>query len=135
LGPRFFGLPYHYGQIDYGAARRQVVDDRGGGVYDLELASPNESFGPLECTPGSMHEWLMERYTAFTHMKGKARFFRVWHPPWQQVPQRVEIREQSLLETRWPFFRRSQIRGANYSRGLRDVWMGWPHAVSAIGNA
>jgi uncharacterized protein YqjF (DUF2071 family) len=135
LGPLLFGLPYHYARIAYGNNRRQVIDSRGCGVYDLELASPNEFSGPLGCTPGSMTEWLMERYTAFTHMNGKARFFRVWHPPWQQVPQRVEISEQSLLETRWPFFRRSQILGANYSRGLRDVWMGWPHAASVIGNA
>jgi hypothetical protein len=69
----------------------------------------------------------MERYTAFTHTGSRARFFRVWHQPWRQVPVEITIAEQSLLECNWPLFRNTRPVGANFSPGLNGVWMGRPH--------
>ena len=71
----------------------------------------------------------MERYTAFTKARNKARFFRVWHLPWQQQAVEIDVTERSLLETNWEFFRQAQLAGANYSPGLKEVWMGWPHSI------
>jgi len=65
----------------------------------------------------------MERYTAFTKARNKARFFRVWHLPWQQQAVEIDVTERSLLETNWEFFRQAQLAGANYSPGLKEVWM------------
>ena len=58
------------------------------------------------------------------------RFFRVWHTPWPQVPVEVELKDQSLLETNWPFFRDARLAGGNFPPGLKDVWMGRPQRVS-----
>jgi uncharacterized protein YqjF (DUF2071 family) len=69
----------------------------------------------------------MERYTAFTSFKGGRRYFRVWHLPWEQSAVDVDISDQSLLENQWPFMGGAAIIGANYSPGVRNVWMGRPH--------
>jgi len=111
----------------------------------------NESFQPqgmqsfVSCEAGSIEEWLMERYTAFTcpsprpspirwEREGRRRFFRVWHQPWPQVPVEVEIKDQSLLEENWNFFKEARLIGGNFSPGLRGVWMGRPHKIQGAGN-
>jgi len=50
----------------------------------------------MQCEEGSLEEWLMERYTAFTKLHGRALFFRVWHTPWMQTAARIRITDQSL---------------------------------------
>lgn len=132
LGPRTFALPYRHGHIRYqhdwasGAISGRVEDVRSGSTlaYRAEpvLGAP---FAP--CERGSRDEWLMERYTAFNSAGGKQRFFRVWHPPWPQLPARVSIENLSLLEENWPWFKTAGLVGANSSPGLPSVWMGRPH--------
>jgi uncharacterized protein YqjF (DUF2071 family) len=136
LGPMAFGLPYRYGTITYNHDHvnnrftGRVLDPSGSGFeYRAGLET---SAGPCECEPGSLAEVLMERYTAFTCARGTPRFFRVWHEPWKQQPSRVEILDQRLLEANWPFFKGAKPASANYSPGLQDVWMGWPHHVPRI---
>ena len=157
LGPRLFGLPYRLGKIDYqhhsqkvgkGAFHRvpfpkisdemkslptlslrgSVEDSAGNGIltYRGTLAP---AVKPCACEPGSFDEWLMERYTAFTHSAGKIGFFRVWHPPWPQTTLELEVMERSLLDLNWPSFSDAAFVGANYSAGERNVWMGWPHPL------
>jgi uncharacterized protein YqjF (DUF2071 family) len=158
LGPAAFGLPYRFGRIDYNhnwepfksssfsdhsasvpfdfqrpandgcPITGRVYEPKSGHalVYDATLkAQPHFQ----ECEQGSRFEWLMERYTAFTNVANKRRFFRVWHRPWRQVPVDVCVRDKSLLETNWSFFRFARTVGANFSPGVTDVWMGWPHRV------
>jgi uncharacterized protein YqjF (DUF2071 family) len=141
LGPPIFGLPYRAGRLQYdhpgaraseGPGQRrltgQVSDSRGNGIFAYSgVLDKSGEFS--ECAPGSLAEWLMERYTAFTDRGGRRRFFRVWHAPWLQIPARVEVHERSLLERNWSFFRNAAVVGANFSPGLEDVWMGWPHRV------
>ncbi len=84
-----------------------------------------------ECLPGSLTEWLMERYSAFTKFGKKRRFFRVWHQPWLQVAADVCVTDKSLLDANWPFFGEARLAGANFSPGVTDVWMGRPHGLVA----
>lgn len=135
LGPRLFGLPYRFGQIEYenewqhGALSGRVVDGRTGArlVYRVDAMIGVPGFAP--CAPGSLDEWLMERYTSFNCAGGRRRFFRVWHEPWPQVLLHVELTNRGLLTRNWLFFRDAKLVGANYSPGVRDVWMGWPHGI------
>ncbi len=134
LGPRLFGLPYRRGTLSYhhawerGSLSGNVSDVSGGGslTYQAALTVPS-TFEP--CQPGSLAEWLMERYTAFTCVRANCGFFRVWHPPWNQTPLTVKVTESVLLAQAWPFFREAQYIGANFSPGLPDVWMGRPHQI------
>jgi uncharacterized protein YqjF (DUF2071 family) len=155
LGPRGFGLPYRFGKIeynhnwqsastsssDYSATPsfkfRKVVDGpctltgrvtdpktRNAFAYNFAL-NPEVNF--RQCEHGSVCEWLMERYTAFTSFGDRRRFFRVWHQPWSQAPVEVCLTEKSLLDDNWSFLQDARLAGANFSPGVFDVWMGWPH--------
>lgn len=134
LGPRTFGLPYHYGRINYEHDRQRskllghVLDVKTGTAFMYRAeAVISTSPGFVPCAPGSLDEWLMERYTAFNCALERRKFFRIWHPPWLQCPVEATICENSLLTRNWPWFAKAKLAGANFSAGLRDVWMGGPH--------
>lgn len=145
LGPRTFSLPYRLGRIHYehdwtsGEISGRVADAKSGSQFRYRaepvLGTPTQRkhTGPetgapfVTCESGSLDEWLMERYAGFNAARGNKRFFRVWHPPWSQTPARVLVEDLSLLEENWPWFKAAHLVGANYSPGLRSVWMGRPH--------
>jgi uncharacterized protein YqjF (DUF2071 family) len=83
-----------------------------------------------ECDPGSLDEWLMERYSAFNSAWGRKRYFRVWHEPWRQCKAQVEISDTSLLDSNWDWFRDAEFVGANYSTCVRNVCLGRPHRLN-----
>jgi uncharacterized protein YqjF (DUF2071 family) len=133
LGPPIFGLPYHYGRLDYRLQPDQarlhgrVTDEKTG--TQLEYEGLNSASPRLPCEAGTLTEWLMERYTAFNAATGRKKFFRVWHPPWPQCEAEIELRDISLLTRHWPWFTDAKLIGANYSPGFDEVWMGRPHRV------
>jgi uncharacterized protein YqjF (DUF2071 family) len=134
LGPGTFSLPYRHGKIRYqndwrkGELRGQVADASTRAAFGYS-ATLDGSAQFLSCRGGSLDEWLMERYSAFNSVSGRERFFRVWHEPWPQCKARVKIADVSLLESNWAWFREAKIAGANYSPGVSNVWLGWPHRV------
>ncbi|HEX4264539.1 MAG TPA: DUF2071 domain-containing protein [Verrucomicrobiae bacterium] len=133
LGPLTFGLPYRFGEMNYkhrhedgfltGAVREST--DGSSFAYEATLAKHDS----VPCPAGSLDEFLLERYTAFTAHKSKRRFFRIWHQPWRQQAIRVSVSDNRLLREVWPWFSAATLAGANYSPGARDVWMGRPHQI------
>jgi len=134
LGPGTFGLPYRLGRLRYdhqhesGIVQGAVEDVRSGSVLNY-TAHIDEDACFTPCPAGSFDEWLMERYAAFNAAQGRRRFFRVWHEPWPQVRAEAHVADLSLLTEAWPFFHDARLVGANYSRGVRGVWMGRPCRV------
>ncbi|MEY2564115.1 MAG: uncharacterized protein QOH88_2308 [Verrucomicrobiota bacterium] len=130
LGPRSFGLPYRFGRISYEHSRDgsdlrgKVNADDGKLAYEGNACGG--SFGP--CEAGSLNEFLLERYTAFTRRGDRARFFRVWHPPWSQASAEVAVTVDSLIASTGPWWKTAQPIGANHSPGV-EVWMGRPHRI------
>ena len=128
LGAITFGLPYRYAELTYlhhfkcGEVSGTVHSNQGRLIYRAAIA--NSEFKP--CRKGSLDAFLLERYTAFTRFPlGIRAFFRVWHPPWAQVPVTdLEIEDRSILSGL--FTSGSSFVGANFSPGCRDVWMGRP---------
>ncbi len=139
LGPLCFGLPYRFARLRYdhaheagginGHARRWR--DPTAFIYRAKI--PAGEFAPAPA--GSLTEWLMERYTAFLVRRGKPLLFRVWHPPWPNLPVRVAIHDDSLLKKDLPWFSHARLVGSNYSPGVRDVWMGRPLGIPHFGSA
>lgn len=127
LGPPTFGLPYRPGTNNYrheherGELLGEVTGREGRCAYHAEIDEGTE-FVP--CMPGTLAEFLMERYTAFTNRK----MFRVWHAPWPQTPVEVKIEDASLFDE-WTWFKHAKIVGANYSPGVEDVGLGGPHRL------
>jgi uncharacterized protein YqjF (DUF2071 family) len=130
LGPALFGLPYRYGQIsyDHADATRDIsghVEAKPGRLAYQGILRTAEL---AVCEPGSLTEFLMERYTAFTHRFEAPRMFRVWHEPWAHAPLDVDVVEENLLRQTGEWWNRAQYAGATYSPGV-DVWMGRPLRV------
>jgi uncharacterized protein len=133
LGPATFGLPYRFGDLNYQHHHEESI--LSGTVREntraLNLCYQGNLTGSnfTLCAAGSLDEFLLERYTAFTSHKTSRRFFRIWHEPWKQSPIEISVRDTGLLETVWPWFAEAKFAGANYSSGARDVWMGRAHHV------
>ena len=131
LGPITFGLPYRFGKIHYandgdrGEVQGQVRGREGWFEYRGSLPDDRTT-----CEPGSLSEFLLERYTAFTSAGRRKQFFRVWHEPWEQSSIAVEIRTNDLLASTGGWWPTAELHSANYSPGV-SVWMGWPHHVEA----
>ena len=139
FGPALFGLPFRFGRLDYahgnpGEGLRGEVASREGtlryrSAADARCDDGSEGAGAQQAVAGSLDEFLLERYTAFTARCGQRGFFRVWHPPWQARRVELQVEERSLLEGAWPWFKSAELVAAHHSRGFVEVWMGWPHGL------
>lgn len=137
LGRPTYGLPYRFARLDYrhdwraGEISGRVTDPKSGAVYSYRALVDDNPAAYKPAPAGSLTEWLMERYTAFTSAGKRRRLFRVWHEPWPEAPAAIKVREDSLLSEHWPWFAHARLVGANFSPGLRAVWMGRPHRVAS----
>lgn len=133
LGPITFGLPYHFGILKYqhehetGILRGTVCEKANAHSFAYEARLAERRFAP--CAAGSLDEFLIERYTAFTSHGPKRRFFRIWHTPWMQQDIDVSIADSRLVAAKWPLFTQARLAGGNYSPGANGVWMGRPHRI------
>jgi uncharacterized protein YqjF (DUF2071 family) len=131
LGPLLYGLPYRHAKINYqhqheiGRLAGTVENSRQ--CFAYKAGCKRDEF--VRCETGSLDEFLVERYTAYTAHNTARRFFRIWHPPWPQVRADIEIQENALLCKAWPWFVEAQLLGANYSPGFSEVWMGRAHRI------
>jgi uncharacterized protein YqjF (DUF2071 family) len=131
LGPRTFGLPYKFGRLSYDHARaseniRGSVEAREGRLsYRGKIGADSYSLSDA----GSLTEFMLERYTAFTCHGKRRRLFRVWHEPWEQAPAEIEVTADTLMASTGLWWKTAESIGANYSPGA-EVWMGRPHRIS-----
>jgi hypothetical protein len=127
LGPGTFGLPYRFGQIDYRhhhSLQGSISAAVGRLCYGGKLMEPRFAL----CPRGSLSEFMLERYTAFTQRGKRRRLFRIWHEPWRQAPAELEVAEDSLIASTGAWWKTAQFIDANFSPGV-EVWMGRPHRI------
>jgi len=134
LGPPTFGLPYRSGRLNYRDHResgRLAGEIRAaGGDWGLRYAAalePGAGFRP--CQPGTLNAFLLERYIAFTCLGQKSRLFHIRHEPWPQKSIEVSVWDDGLLATTGGWIHHARFVGANFSPGVRDVWMEWPQRI------
>lgn len=124
-----YGLPYLPGRLDYrhdfetGDLSGEVRSRLGNGALRYEGRTTEQ---PANAEAGTLTEFLMERYTAFTHWRGRSNRFRVWHPPWPQSSVEIEVRDRSLFRETGAWADEASYVGAHASPGLPMVWMGAP---------
>jgi len=128
-GPLTYGLPYQFARLRYdhrpgeGRLEGAVEDDF---AYTAEI--PGGAAFQV-CAPGSLDEFLIERYTAYTSRARCSRYFDIWHEPWRQIPLEARITNDHLLRQTFPCFNQACLVGANYSPGVHNVWMGAPRRI------
>lgn len=132
LGPPLYGLPYRLGKLSYrydrltGACRHEIV--AGGARLAFDLFVTDDS-SPSVAQPGTLDEFLLERYVAFTRRGGKDCCFRVDHAPWSQRRVGVYMSETTLLEgLGLPLNGICPVVG-HYSKGVKNVGLGPPVRV------
>jgi hypothetical protein len=132
LSRPLYGLPFSRGRLSYhhtpeqGKLAGEVMADGSRLTYEAEMPGAFDT-----CEAGSLTEFLMERYTAFTEWRGWKRRFHVWHPPWRQSAVSVRLEDASLLGLTGEWASQARYEGANYSPGLPSVWMGAPRELEA----
>ena len=134
LGPTIFGLPYRYGRLRYdhrdAETMRGVIEDGASNASLRYSATPMPDVTACEAEAGSLDEFLLERYTAFTRRLGIKRLFRVWHPAWQAMPLQVKLHDATLLKQTGDWADHATFIGAHFASGFKEVWMGRPRFAS-----
>jgi len=132
LGPLTYGLPYRLADIDR-------VDLPAGGLTQIRVTDPDHSSGIGITVPydpaapvapsraGTLDEFLVERYTAYTARRGVNRFFHIAHNPWDVARVDLVRTDTTLLEELYPWFRHAELVSAHVGPGVRDVVIGRPH--------
>jgi len=128
IGPRMYGLPYRLGRLKYeiqdGRVMSGVVEEEGRLEFDAQLGDATDG-----CDAGSLDEFLLERYTAFTARNGVTRRFRIRHEPWPHARAECSVLDNSLLAAS-SWMRRARMIGSHYSPGVRNVEIGGPRRLS-----
>jgi hypothetical protein len=130
-----FDLPCAFAEVDYqhryesGTLRGDVNAAARQLSYSATIA-PQTTFEP--CSPGSLAEFAMERYSGFFSRGNQARIFRAWHPPWLQTSINATINENSLLTTKFSWFKEAKLVGANFAPGFEKVSLGLVHSLKKV---
>jgi uncharacterized protein YqjF (DUF2071 family) len=124
--PIYPGLRYRLARLQYethgDAARRTVFAQEG--TMTLEARIPQGE--PLSLpAPGSVAEFCLERYTAFTRSPFGDMRFHIWHHPWDQAPTQAALTDDRLLLRR-PWYPAAVSSDAQYSPGVTGVHIGLP---------
>lgn len=128
-GPHLCGLPYRFARLSFQhRAETGRISGKGRrGSRRICYHGEVEAGAELEWgEPGSLDEFLVERYTAFTHRGGVDRSFRVWHPRWLIAPVELVLEETGLLRESGDWPEAARFVKAHYSPGFDDIWMSWP---------
>lgn len=134
LGPLTYGLPYRWGRLNFGpvtdgGVRGRIEPRLGRTAFDYQARPIAGEWDFAGCEPGSLTEFLVERYTGFTRRGNRRRLFRIWHEPWRMAQAEAHWADDSLLGQHLPWWGETRFAGANYSAGAFDIWMGRPCCV------
>ncbi len=120
IGPRLYGLPYRLGRLRYRNDLR--FDVMGGRVRsgrgELVYSATPQTNDLRTSARGSLDEFLVERYTAFTHRNAVTRRFDVAHDPWLTMPLDATVNLNA------------KIVAAHFSPGVHDVRISAPQRLA-----
>ena len=136
-----FGLPYEFASLEY---RHQPEAGELRGVATVPAITGTDRLKPglqtverllyrarvepqkayLPCGSGTLAQFALERYTGWFPRKNQLYVFRAWHPPWVQASIDVTIEDDSLLTTRFPWFKQARLVAAHYAPGFAGVQLG-----------
>lgn len=125
LGPRLVGIPYRLARL---ALDRSVTELHGcvsapAGRFEYRASiDPRQAY--RESAPGSLEEFLLERYVAYTRSGRRRLSFRTWHAPWTFVDIEPHVEEDGLLRASGAWHRGARLVAAHHSPGFETVGMG-----------
>lgn len=131
IGPRTYGLPYRLGRFDCSLAG---LDDGVGRIAledtalaaGLKLVFPVRTAALTTARAGTVEDFLLERYTAYTCRDGVRRCFHVAHEPWLFHLVDWLRTDTTLVERAFPWFTAAKFHSAHLTPGVCDVRMSRP---------
>jgi uncharacterized protein YqjF (DUF2071 family) len=136
IGPLTYGLPYRLGGFDYDVAGkgtgvgRIAINDAALGA-GCSLTFPVRPVELCGAPPDSSEEFLLEKYTAYTHRAGVSRYLRVAHEPWMFHAVDWMRTDTTLIERAFPWFADARFHSAHRTPGVRGVRMSRPVRLGA----
>jgi uncharacterized protein YqjF (DUF2071 family) len=127
LGPPMYGLPYRLARVRYEVSDGAWLASVTGGDHAFTCRGtwcPIDA--PMTAASGSLDEFLVERYTAYTSHSGVMRRFRIHHLPWPVMEGQAEVLDDGLLRHGREWFDGARLTGAHYTSGVSNVWIGKP---------
>jgi uncharacterized protein len=130
-----FDLPCAFAEVDYrhnyesGILAGDVKTEAGHFSYRATI-DPQTTFEPS--SPGSLAEFTMERYSGFFYRGDRLKIFRAWHPPWLQTSVNATIHENSLVTTKFSWFKEAKPVSANFAPGFEQVSLGGVHSLKSL---
>ncbi|MDG1549296.1 MAG: DUF2071 domain-containing protein [Candidatus Poseidoniaceae archaeon] len=100
FAPRTYGLPYRYakGNVKKSGDKWNWRSSSNNGQF--KLAGTTEVIGEqMQAQPGSLEEFLFERYSLYTSHKGSLRRGYTHHNKWKFQLAKVKLTENSLTES------------------------------------
>jgi uncharacterized protein YqjF (DUF2071 family) len=132
LGPRVVGIPYRLARMTLGSSvtgfHARVRAAAGAFEFRAEI-DPRQAW--RRPAPGSLDEFLLERYRAFTRVGRRTMTFTVTHEPWRFVSIEPEILDDRLLRATGAWPRGARLVAAHLSPGFEEVGMGRLQEVRA----
>jgi uncharacterized protein len=117
----------NYSHVPQGGPISGIVRRRDG-RFVYSGTADDDNYVP--CTPGSLAEFAMERYSGFFWHRGAGRVFRAWHKPWLSVGMQTHIEDLSLVTNRFPWFAEACLVEARLCADCPDVWLGRAHRLA-----
>lgn len=134
LGPLLYGLPYRLAQMERtvlngsGLQRITVRERRTGLASHLVVPAAPRPAEPTE-PAGAADTFLLERHLAYTHFRGRGRWFTVAHPRWTASRFQLARLDTALLASAYPWFRHARFVGGHLADGFADVGMSAPQGI------
>ncbi len=126
-GPAVYGLPFRSARLDY--QNRPDTFERVNGTVKTDLGNlryaGKVASAVSPALEGSLAEFLVERYRAFTSRRGREGWFPVWHRPWRIGSVKAGIKEATLFSATGEWMTKSRLIGAHWAADAGGVWMGW----------
>jgi uncharacterized protein YqjF (DUF2071 family) len=125
------GLPYTFADSQYqhvpqsGIIRGTVKT--AGREFAYHGSLPGGRCVPAK--PGSVAEFVMERYSGFFSRGGHGYVFRAWHPAWLQQPVEAVIERDDLITSVFPEWKEARLVGASLAPGFPRVELGKAHVL------
>src|SRR5262245_19798563 len=135
LGPRLYGLPYRLGRLNYRCQHAMECFSgavSAGGLHFAYQGGWQRQAGFAQAARGSVAEFLVERYIAWTHRLNVSRRFDVAHQPWAIAPADVHISQRSLLHRFAPWIGDTPVACAHLSPGTTGVRISAPRAFAPV---
>lgn len=127
-----FGLPCCRAEMKYenDYEARRLRGEINAGKLRFKYGATIAREAGFEPSPrGSLAEFALERYSGFFSKGDRTKIFRAWHPMWLQTGLDVRILEDALVTTKFNWFKKAELVGANFAPGFKQVSLGRVHSL------